>query len=328
MAAPPLTHHDILALVEPFARRGRHVDLAASQREERRLVFKPRADDASTSHADLRERLQLDCLDGGLYRLSRTLTPAEGAPATLVAQGRDLATLLADVEAVPAARHFASGPGFTIARSYTLERTRGDGSATLEMTQGVVHVASLVLTLRVSAVRRVAGDLTLEPAQGDKPTLPEDLLAVLGWNWARLVPIRQGWTSKVRLRGSPAERTARAEAALDAAAVHLATTLAAPPLRYHERLSRQRWGVFFRRGIPTFTAIALVVAALLLPSFLPDLSMPVWVALYHVPTVIVAVSFMMQELPRFEIPPWPRPLQAQGWHTGPAALAVAPSASP
>jgi hypothetical protein len=30
MSAPPLTHREILELVAPFARRGRHVDLAAS----------------------------------------------------------------------------------------------------------------------------------------------------------------------------------------------------------------------------------------------------------------------------------------------------------
>ena len=39
MNAPPLTHHDILALAEPFARRGRRVDLAASDRIARRVVF-------------------------------------------------------------------------------------------------------------------------------------------------------------------------------------------------------------------------------------------------------------------------------------------------
>ena len=37
----PLTHHEILRLIEPFTRRGRHVDLSATDRIERRIVFKP-----------------------------------------------------------------------------------------------------------------------------------------------------------------------------------------------------------------------------------------------------------------------------------------------
>ena len=36
----PLTHHEIMSLVAPFARSGRHVDLAASDRPQRRLAFK------------------------------------------------------------------------------------------------------------------------------------------------------------------------------------------------------------------------------------------------------------------------------------------------
>jgi hypothetical protein len=327
LAAPPLTHHEILSLVEPFARRGRHVDLAASVRQERRLVFKPPAGAPTPAPDAPREVLRLDCLEGGTYRLTRTLGHPLGATATLVAQGNDLAALLADVEAVPAAHHFVAGRGFLVARSYTVERARSDGPASLDLVHGSVHVDGLVLALRVSAVRRVAGDLSLEPTSAAKPVLPEDLLAVLGWNWARLVPVRQGWTSKLRLRGSAAERTARAETALDQAAAHLARTLAEPPARYHERMRRARWGVFFRRGIPTFTAVTLVGIAALLPKFLPDLPMPVWVAMYHVPTIIVAISFMMQELPRFEIPPWPKPLQTPQWRAGSPAAMVAGAAA-
>ena len=35
----PLTHHEILGLVEAFSRSGRQVDLTASDRAARRLVF-------------------------------------------------------------------------------------------------------------------------------------------------------------------------------------------------------------------------------------------------------------------------------------------------
>lgn len=322
MAAPPLTHHDILALAEPFARRGRHVDLAASQRQERRLVFKPRADAApdATSGA---ETLRLDCLGENWYRLTRTLERGDGLRGVVRAQGPDLAQLLADLDAVPAAQHFVAGPGFAIARSYTLDGL--GGTAAMALTHGAVQVAGLVLTLAVPAAPRLSADIALEPTSNRKLVLPEDVLAVLGWNWARLVPARQGWTSKLRLRGEPRQRTRHAEAALERAATHLAQILAEPPARYHERVRVARWGVFLRRGIPTLTALSLFGAVALFARFRPDLPPAVLVALYHVPTLIVAVSFVLQELPRFEIPPWPRRLLTPVWYDEPPAAAWDPT---
>jgi len=40
MSVTPLTHHQILSVVEPFSRVSHHVDLAASDRLARKLVFK------------------------------------------------------------------------------------------------------------------------------------------------------------------------------------------------------------------------------------------------------------------------------------------------
>jgi len=42
-ALPPLTHHEILVLVEPFVRSGHRPDLAGSDRVQRRLVFHAQA---------------------------------------------------------------------------------------------------------------------------------------------------------------------------------------------------------------------------------------------------------------------------------------------
>jgi hypothetical protein len=316
LSAPPLTHHDILALVEPFTRRGRHVDLAASRREDRRLVFKPPACDGDAAgHAACEESLQLECPAGGFYRLTRTLTHPEAGQATLRAHGPEPGALLAAVEAVALDRHFVTGPGFAIARSYGLDASSGADAASLVLTQGTVRVAGLTLTLNVPAVRRVAADITLDPGNGERFALPEDLLAVLGWNWARLVRRGEGWTTKLRLRGSLTQRTGRAEAALTRVGAHLAQTLGEPPPRYHERLAAARWGVFFRRGIPTLTALALVAAVLLSAPFRDEVPAHVLVALYHVPTLFVALSFVLQELPRFEIPPWPRRSSAPDWRT-------------
>lgn len=318
MSAPPLTHHEIVALVAPFARRGRHVDLAASDRSGRRLLFKPPAGGAPAGDGAARESLQLEVRNGGSYRLTRRLDGADGLQATLTALGADLEAMLAAIEAVPIDRHFAGGPGYAISRSYTLDGVSAGGEASPRLIEGHVRIDGLSLTLTVPGVRRVAADIALEEASHTTLALPEDLLAVLGWHWARLVRVRQGWTSKLRLRGNLAERTAAAEAALDRAGSHLARTLAEPPACYHERLRAERWQVFFRRAIPTLTALSLFGAAGLSSLVWDDLSMRVWVAMYHVPTVIVAVSFLLQELPRFEIPPWPRPLRVPQWRAAPA----------
>ena len=72
MTAQPLTHHEILTLVEPFTRRGRHVDLAASDRLERRLVFKT-IEHAAPGAADamVRETLVLEQPKAERFRLTR-----------------------------------------------------------------------------------------------------------------------------------------------------------------------------------------------------------------------------------------------------------------
>ena len=311
MTPPPLTHHDILGLVEPFARVGRHVDLAASNRLERRLVFKPaeHAGDAAGA-GPLKEVLQLDSFGTGTFRLTRTLTHASWLQATLEAMGPEPAALLALVDAVPPRRQFRAGPGWLIARSYALE-----GSAVPVLRRGTVQVDGLSLTMTVSAVRGVSADLVLsQSTPGETLALPEDLLAVLGWYWARLIRKPAHWSSKMRLHGGAARRTQSAEAALDVAAAHLALTLAERPGRFHERHVAARRGVVFRRAIPIMTPVLLVITVLALPRFDVAAS-PVWVLLYHVPTVCILLSFRLQELPQFEIPPWPRRSDAPSWRT-------------
>lgn len=313
MPAPPLSHHEILGLVEPFTRHGRHVDLAGSDRLQRRIAFKPLDHDgAATGALPLRETLQLESLGTGTFRLTRTLTARGGLQATLLAMGSQPVDLLAGVEAIAAQRQFRAGPGFLIARCYELKPAPSveDG---LILTSGVVRLDGLTLTLTVSPVRGVSGDLALAPTTDETLDLPQDLLAVLGWDWTRLVPHKDGWKSKVRLRGRAAQRTRRALAALDAAAEHLATTLAQPPARYHEQHLSARWGVVFRRAIPSLTAISLIATVILLPRFAVDENPGLWMLMYHVPTVLLALSFCLQELPQFEVPPLPRKPTSSSW---------------
>lgn len=294
MALPPLTHHDTLALAAPFARRGWRCDLAASRRDERQLVFR-RDGDAGAGTLRLQEHTP------GRWSLLRTLHDAQAGAATLRADGADPAALLAQVEAVPPARHFSG----VVARDYVT----GEGGPRLE--QGRVRTGGFVLTMAVPVYRRAAATIHLQAGDGRAARLPEDLLAVLGWQWARLVPGGDEWTSRVRLRA--ADRSARAEALLDEAAAHLVRTFAEPPAQYHARHAVARWGVFFRRGIPSFTALGLLGAVLLSARLDFQPSTGTLMMLYHVPTLLIAGAFLLQELPRFEIPPLPRRLAAGSW---------------
>ena len=312
MPAPPLTHHDILALVEPFARRGRHVDPGACNRIERRIAFQPLEHPAGAAPGSpaLRETLQLESFASGSFRLTRTLVPATGGPAaTLQASGRQPAELLALVESVAPARQFQAGEGFVIARSLRFDA----GSTQALLARGVAQFEGLSLTLTLPAARGVAADLLLQATGADAFDLPEDLLAVQGWDWARLARSREGWKSKLRLRGAAARRSARAEAALDLAAAHLTLTLAEPPGRFHERHVAARWGVVLRRSIPLLTTAALFVSVVLLPRFDLSESRGLWTLMYQVPTALLALAFCLQEMPQFEIPPRPRRSAAASW---------------
>ena len=325
MASTPLSHHDILALVEPFTRRGRHVDLPASDRLERRLRFKPVEHAGGTSgEPALLDTLQLDSFESGGFRLTRTLSRCDSLQATLQVSGPDPAALLAQVEAVAPPHQFVAGPGFVIARSYSLQPVSDratDRRRVLSLTRAVVQLDDLALTLSVPAIRRVSADLWLAPASGGTSgtghesalDLPEDLLAVLGWNWARLIKKRDGWESKLRLRGDLARRTQGAETALDRVAAHLVQTPSQPPAQFHDRHLKARWWAAFRRAIPLLTPVSLLLAILLLPSLDVGESPGLWLMLFHVPTALIAISFCLQELPQYEIPPLPRRSRAAAW---------------
>ena len=328
MSVPPLTHHEILGLVGPFTRAGRHVDLHASNRLERRLIFKP-AEHASVPGAVPRmcEELELHSFGTGTCRLTRRVTLPCGLSATLEAMGPEPGELLQRIESIPLEHHFRLGEGFAVARSYALDPKGARGidavAAPIVLTRGVARVEGLVLTLSLSSTRGISADLGLEPAAGEALALPEDLLAVLGWDWARLVRNGGGWKTRLRVRGGPARRTRKAENALDVAAAHLATTLAEAPARFHERWLGARWGVVLRRSIPVLTLAAILAAVLTLSRFKVKQDPGMWMLLFHVPTVLIAASFCLQELAQYEIPPLPRPSGAAHWRAG----AAAPSAS-
>lgn len=161
----PLTHHEILALMAPFSRRGLHADLAASEREQRRLAFKPDvlpADD--TRPVALTSSLCLEAAPAGArpgkHRLIRRVRDGSGLESTLSADGVDLERLLEQLQQVPVERQFVFHEGIPVARSYLLEsasqalaQRAGDGAKRAARTVGGRLLASAL-----SAAERVLGD--------------------------------------------------------------------------------------------------------------------------------------------------------------------------
>jgi hypothetical protein len=313
MPTPPLTHHDILRLAEPFVRAGRQVDLAASDRAARRIAFKPVAVDGSAAGVGpLQETLHLTSQYEGPSALDRTLAHPGGLHATLRVEGRegaDPAELLTRAQAIAPQLQFRAGPGYLIAMTHALgPATAPDGPAGLVLQSGVARLDGLTMTwsLSVPGLRGVPADIELLPEPGERLELPEDLLAVQGWDWARLIRREDRWTSRRRLRGRGVRRSRAAEAALEQAARHLVTVLAEPPARFHERHRLARWGVVLRRGIPTLTAVGMIAAALLMTKYGDGEYAGIAMALHYLPIALLALAFSLQELAQFEIPPLPR----------------------
>jgi hypothetical protein len=311
----PWTHHDLVALVEPFARRGRHVDLAASRRLERQLVFK------AVGHAGdpgLRETLQLDNPAVDVYRLTRVLADPSGLEARLVAQGPVPAALLDAIDVVPAQRQFDAGAGFALAFSHRLpSRPRaGTGAPAandLLLTAAVVAFDGFRLAVQLTAVKGIAADAELRATRGDAIDLPQDLLAVLGWHWSRLTRRQGAWTATLQLRGSGVERGRDAERKLIAVAGHLARTLGEDPARFHARWRAARWVAAARRAVPLLACIVMCIAAAAVPQMELQNNSVLRMLVFQAPPLLLALYFGLGEMPRIEIPPWPRQLTEPAW---------------
>jgi hypothetical protein len=329
----PLTHHEILRWVGPFTRRGRHVDLAASDRIARRLVFRSIGHDGvmvdGASLPGLRETLQLESLDDDSFRLTRVLSLDNGLSASLQTEGPDPGELLARIEAVPVECPFRVGPGYVIAQSHRMDggrlpspdRPSGADIAKepLVLTRGIARIGALMLTLVPPTVRGMSADLTLTAPLGEAMTLPDDLLAVLGRDWSRLGEAGEGWRSSLRLRGDERARSRDAEAKLVQAATHLARCLEEPPARFHERHVAARWRVYAWRSVPLLACAALVLAAASVPKLNLADNSPWRMLIFNAPPLLLILVFCLRELPRIELPPWPRPATAATWRNGPTA---------
>ena len=326
----PLTHHEIIGLVEPFARAGLQVDLARSDRMARRLMFRVRAHgtpppaargmEGSVCCADRADRatLELDHPGAGHFRLTRTLVVEQDHDATLQVEGDDPAVLLAAVEAVPLARQVRDGPGYTMASNHRI-----DAAGVLRLVSGSVRVGGMTMRLTASTVGTRRADVVLSTAPGDPIDLPDDLLAVLGWDWSRLDRWTHAsgsrWTGSVRLGRSIDDD---AERRLEEAARHLARTLAEPPARFHERLIAARWRFAVRRAIPIGVCIALILGTLVFARVGVSDESVLRMLVFNAPPLLLVAFFCLRDVPRIELPRRPRRLDAPAWRVAPPGSGV------
>jgi hypothetical protein len=232
---------------------------------------------------------------------------------------------------IPPQRQFQAGMGFMIACSHQIAppgtATKGAIEIPLLLTQGVVQLKGLTFTLKMPTVKNFPAEIELDDKDGDLIKLPEDLIAVLGWDWAPLKRNKDGWSSKLRLRGKGADRTRRAEAKLEKAAWHLAQTLAELPRRFHERFVWARWWAVVRRTIPILTCIGVVAVGMVIPVNVFEDHPFVRMLLMNAPLLVIGFSFALQELSRIEIPPLPRPSKASAWRQSEPQVSALPLSS-
>lgn len=318
-----LSHHAIMAIVAPFSRRGYKVDLAASDRGQGLLAFRPVEIPAPEAggHPTLKCTFRLERPHRLKTRVVRTLEAEGDRVAIMTAEGDDPAVLLEVVEQISPARHYHYVDGVLVTRSYRTEvwskRSRsGKRSVWPRLTGAEARVAGL----RLSATDTEGRTLDLRVAAREEGTtlhLPTDFLAVLGWRWRPLRPSekRDVWVGSVRPSGPSSDRTSRLEAHLDDAVVHISQTLGAPPADFHRRHRGARWRATVQRLGPLLYAVGATVAIVSAMFLLPR-NQFMHMVILHVFFGAVAVLRMINETWRLELPPPPLPLSRADWSTG------------
>ncbi len=309
MSSHPLTHHEILALIEPFSRLGYQADLASSQRLDRRLVFRPVEHAGDSRPCRIIETLVLVSRGANAFRLERHLAATGGPSIELVADGQEPGALLDRVRSVAIADPFQAGPGYCVGFSGRVEAPDG----TVALTEAVAHVGEWRMTLEADPVRGMRADVSLTRSVQDGATVPEDLLAVLGRDWGLLRPSGTGWAGTARLRGRGAARDTRTRERMLVAARHLSATFAGPAEHFHAAHRRARWHVAMRRLFPLAAAALLILIGAACTRIDITGDATVRVLLMSSPPILMILFFSLREVPRLELPPLPRTTNAGAW---------------
>jgi hypothetical protein len=345
----PLTHHEILALVEPFVRAGLAPDMAASDRAARCVAFRARAVlpeglpqlSPELAAQPLTEHWRLDASEPGELALWRELAWPSGPTARL--EGRcpdaspaDLAALLDAMRGVPAGRlfvhvpagrlfvhvpagrpfvHVPAPPGAAALGALTQRLVRrgepGRAEPALVLKAAQAQVGSLTLRMSLSGVGGYPAEIELLRPPAADLRLPHDLLAVLGRAWEPLTELNRGWVARVTVRGEEPRRSREASAHFECALAHVAATLAEPPARYHARHRAARWAVVARGLTPWLVGLGVVAVALWARQ---SGGSSVLALLANVaPPLLMGLFFVRREMPRIALPQWPTRLADDAW---------------
>lgn len=302
----PLSHHAILALMAPFSAAGWALDLPASDRAARRLVFRPVAHAAGATHPALVETRELaDGSSGWQLRRRFSADSGEALAAEVLAEGGEPAELLAAASPIaPAALYTPEGAALSL---------RCRPGQPPQLRAAAARVAGLRLECTVSGVKGYPAEIRLTKPEHDPRRLPDDLFEVLGRAWTRLVPLRTGWEASVMLKGEGAPRSADALARLRQTLQHLAQTLAEPPSQFHQRFAATRWRIGLWRGAPVAFGVAIVAVAFAVRDTGSQAEALLGALANLVPPVLMAMFFLRREMPRIELPRVPRQLPATSW---------------
>lgn len=321
----PLTHHEILGLARPFVAQGFHVDLEATERQDRRLAFRPREIGPGPA---VQETLILDA-DPRHPRLTRNLTGTTGLVATLRADGPEIADLLTAVLSVAPAEVFADISGTAGAENWTGEV--GSGRTTWHLASIAARVGPVELRLKVDTVATGMLDFTLRPLDGQESPreLPSDFLALLGPDWRRIAKADGIWRSGLRVSRNRARRDAEARAKFRRTVAHLRESFAHPPETFHDRHAGARKTVMLRRAIPLAVCILVPILFLAGGWIFSTFGFSGHPVLLTIPDLMLVIGMIIaaREVPVIELPPRPRPLPNDAWQVAPDASDPAPSAA-
>jgi hypothetical protein len=322
-ALAPLTHHEILALAEPFVRAGHRPDLAGSDRARRRIVFRPQpcaslpGDTAPGGLPPLTETLVLEQPETGRCTLERQVRTPGGLQARLELEGASPTELLERLQALPPAQQFRVVDGVLIALAQRLGAPGRGGAPALPVLRGAeALIGGLRVVARVSGVGGYPAEMELLRGDGPSPRLPDDLLAVLGGPWSHLTELKRGWIGSIALRGEEPRRSELADTRLQLTVAHLARTLAEPPARFHERHRAARWRVGLRGTLPLLVGAAVVGAALYAQRLGPEGQSTLAMLANATPPLLLMLLFLRKEIPRIGLPRVPRRPADDAWGAG------------